>query len=117
MRRLFHMATRKIKKSLSAVSARFRQKMEKAGIPVTKIIVFGSQARGTAKKWSDIDLCVVSPVFGKNRFEERLRLFALSSQVDINIEPHPFSPHDLLNKWDPLAGEINKYGIILFSQR
>lgn len=33
------------------------------GIPVTRAVLFGSRARGTAGEWSDIDLVVVSPVF------------------------------------------------------
>jgi hypothetical protein len=28
-----------------------------------------------------------------------------------NIEPHPCSPQDLKDKWNPLSAEINKYGI------
>jgi len=33
------------------------------GIPVERAIVFGSQVRGTATEWSDIDLVVVSSAF------------------------------------------------------
>lgn len=81
------------------------------GIKVEKLVVFGSQAKGKAKSWSDIDLCVVSPQFGKNRFEERVRLMKLSIGAGENIEPHPYNAKDLGNKWDSLASEINKYGI------
>jgi len=37
--------------------------LEKKGIPTSKAYLFGSQARGTAGPYSDIDLIVVSPVF------------------------------------------------------
>lgn len=80
-------------------------------IKVEKLILFGSYAKGTPKPWSDIDLCVVSKEFGKNRFEERVKLMKLTISVGENIEPHPCSPKDLKNKWNPLAVEINKYGI------
>jgi len=37
--------------------------VEKRGITVSSVIVYGSHARGEAKEWSDIDVVVVSPVF------------------------------------------------------
>ena len=41
-----------------------------------KIILFGSQARGEAKKWSDVDLIVVSPKFkGKNSLKGAQNLY------------------------------------------
>lgn len=38
-----------------------------AGFSPTRIILFGSQARGTATENSDVDLLVVCPVIGKRR--------------------------------------------------
>ena len=85
--------------------------LRKNNIKVEKLILFGSYAKGTQKSWSDIDICVVSPQFGKNRFEERVRLMKLSIVGGENIEPHPYNLRDLKNKWDPLASEINKFGV------
>lgn len=81
------------------------------GIPFSRLIVFGSQAKGTAKKWSDIDVCVVSNQFGKDRHSERVGLMLVRDDRLLDIEPHPFSPEDLADKYDPLASEIRKYGI------
>lgn len=89
----------------------FVKLMGSVGIPFQQIIVFGSHAKGTAKPWSDIDICVVSDIFGKNRYSERLRLMHLKDDGSADIEPHPYHPKDLANKWDPLAHEIRKYGI------
>ena len=80
-------------------------------VKIDRLILFGSHAKGTQKPWSDIDLCVVSPQFGKNRFEERVKLMKLTINVSENIEPHPCSPEDLKDKWNPLSSEITKYGI------
>ncbi|MCG9966568.1 nucleotidyltransferase domain-containing protein [Pelotomaculum terephthalicicum JT] len=37
--------------------------LEKKGVPLQKAYLFGSQTKGTARPYSDIDLIVVSPVF------------------------------------------------------
>lgn len=91
----------------------YAKKLKLAGIPVSKLILFGSFAKGTAKTWSDLDICVVSKSFGKNRFDERLKLIKIIDDKSIDIEPHPSNPVDLNDKWDPLAFEIRKYGITI----
>lgn len=102
-----------VKKSIINTLNNYKDLVKQAGISVDRIIVFGSQTKGTAKIWSDIDVCVVSPSFGKNRYDERIKLLNISSKLDINIEPHPYNPSDLLNKWDTLASEIRKYGVVI----
>jgi predicted nucleotidyltransferase len=53
------------------------------GIPVSFGVLFGSQARGTAKEDSDIDLLVVSPHFdGKKDFNEVDALWRLTARTD-----------------------------------
>ncbi len=58
------------------------------GIDVSFGVVFGSQVQGTAHKWSDIDLLVVSPLFDgvRNRQEVNL-LWRIAARVDSRIEP------------------------------
>jgi len=47
-----------------------RDAFEKKGIKVSQIVLFGSQARGTAGEESDIDLVVISEDFaGKDLFQ------------------------------------------------
>ncbi len=84
--------------------------VEASGIPVEQALIFGSQAKGTARPDSDIDLAIISPIFGKDTFEERLRLMRLR-QKNYEIEPHPLHPNDLNDKWSTFASEIRKYGI------
>lgn len=86
--------------------------LRQAGIPFVRLIVFGSQAKGHARSWSDIDVCVVSNMFGKDRHTERVKLMHLRrSDRLLDIEPHPFHPKDLEDQYDPLAAEIRRYGI------
>lgn len=60
------------------------------GIPVSFGVVYGSQARGTAREDSDIDLLVVSPHFdGKKDFDEVNKLWRLTARTDSRVEPIP----------------------------
>lgn len=77
------------------------------------MILFGSYAKGIAKPWSDIDLCVVSDDFGVDDYEETVRLKKLTATVDPMIEPHPYHPKDLDNPYDPLAHEIRTTGKVI----
>lgn len=89
---------------------KYKAVLTKAGIPVTQMVLFGSYAKGNPKAWSDVDVCVVSPIFGKNGYDEMVRLKLLTSGIDEMIEPHPYHPKDLANPYDPLAFEIRTYG-------
>ncbi len=93
------------------IAKKFSSELDKAGIPLQTVILFGSQITGKAGKWSDIDTCVVSPIFGRDRQSERVRLMKIAQKVSLDIEPHPYSPADFENKFDPLAREIKKTGI------
>ncbi|KKU03362.1 MAG: hypothetical protein UX06_C0042G0003 [Candidatus Giovannonibacteria bacterium GW2011_GWA2_45_21] len=90
---------------------KYKDQLTDLGIPVTKIIIFGSQVKGTPNKWSDLDVCVISPVFGVNRLSERVLLTKISRDISDEIEPHPMSPADLNDKFSPLSNEIRAYGV------
>lgn len=107
------MVKKTIDPSIKKAVQKYQKILRQAHIPVEKVIIFGSQTKGTAKPWSDIDVCVVSSIFGKDRHDERVRLMHLTSPINLNIEPHPYNPADLMDKWDPLAAEIRKYGLTI----
>jgi len=77
---------------------------------IAAVYVYGSQVKGTATRWSDIDLAVISPDFSADLFQERLALMRLAAQIDDRIEPHPFMPEDF-NASNPLAAEIRQTGV------
>ena len=77
---------------------------------VLKVFLYGSHAKGASRKWSDIDLAVVSPDFSDDLFDERVKLMRAASDVDDRIEPRPFRPADF-NENDPLVREINRSGV------
>lgn len=88
--------------------------LKSANIPYSKLIIFGSHAKGTAKPWSDIDLCVVSDAFSDDLHGEMVRLLKIRSNDSLDIEPHPMRSEDLDNPWDPLSREIKIHGVEIF---
>lgn len=87
--------------------------LKSEGVDVSKVILFGSYAKGTAKSESDIDLAVVSSQFGKNNLKEMMFLRRIALKIDSHIEPLPFSPKDINDRYSALAQEITKYGITI----
>ncbi len=79
---------------------------------VDSAYLFGSYAKGTQNRWSDIDLAVVSTDFSEDLFEERMVLMLLAAEIDERIEPKPFHP-DTFKPIDPLVYEIQKHGVKL----
>ena len=79
---------------------------------IAKAYLYGSHAKGTAGKWSDIDLAIVSPDFSEDLFSERVYLMKLALSVDDRLEPSPFRPDDFTRD-NPLVNEISSTGIEL----
>ncbi len=74
--------------------------------------LYGSQAVGSARPWSDIDVAVISPDFSDNLFEDRVVLMRWAAAIDDRIEPQPFTP-ERFGPNDPLANEICHRGVRL----
>jgi predicted nucleotidyltransferase len=89
----------------------FLELLLQSGINFSKLILFGSRAKSTAKKWSDIDLAVVS-----DRDNARLMttLLGLAGRVSDRIEVVAVSEDRFACKYDALAGEIKKYGKVVY---
>ncbi len=94
-----------IAKSIEQFLAAIKQSQQ-----VTAAYLYGSQVKGTAAEWSDIDLAIVSPDFSADLFQEQLNLMRLAVQIDDRIEPRPFRPKDF-NTSDPLVNEIQRTGV------
>ena len=79
---------------------------------IIRAYIYGSFAKGTSHKWSDIDLAIISPDFSDDLFEDRLYLMRLAISIDDRIEPRPFR-EESFNRNDPLVDEILKNGLQL----
>lgn len=105
------MVKRTIEKEIKKIALEYRLRIENSGIPVERMILFGSYARGKARKDSDIDICVVSPKLGKDEMTEIGKLNFLHWKLDNRIEAHPVSSKDYKSIATPFISEVQKYGI------
>lgn len=74
----------------------------------SKIILFGSYAKGNFNEDSDIDIAVVFQDYS-NLIDMQLDLMRLRREIDSRIEPHPFREKDF-ELSNPLVNEIIKFG-------
>ncbi len=100
-----------LKQEITEVARKYVNYVRDQGITVSEAYLFGSWAKGNAKKDSDIDVCVVSEQFGRDDIDELQRLLHLTRKVDLRIEPISLTPEDLANHYSTLSAEIRKYGI------
>jgi uncharacterized protein len=91
---------------------KLRTEMRQKGYVLDGAILFGSWAKGTAHKQSDIDLAILSRDFGKDRFEEGAMLNALLFKILPMSEAVPVSLVDYLDPMNisPILHEIKTTG-------
>lgn len=80
-----------------------------SGISISRAILFGSQAAGTAEEHSDIDLLLVSDKFINNTLENWKLIAPITARV-FDVEPHPYPPAKF-KKGDPFIDEVKRTGI------
>ncbi len=87
---------------------RFSLLVKRTVSPKAKIILFGSYAKGKNKKWSDIDVAVITP-YVSDRLQQEISLRMKSLDIDERITPFIFSNKELQGN-SSLTWEIKKYG-------
>lgn len=104
------MVDRKVRRMIT----HFVKELKKHRIKVSKVILYGSRVSGKTHEYSDIDIAIVSPDFGKDRYREGARLFEIAYKIDPRIEPVPISDKSYeKDTWIPLIYEIRKNGVEL----
>jgi len=99
---------------ITSIILRFVDVLNSKGIRVEKAVLYGSYASGNVHTGSDLDLAIISPDFGKNRFEEGKMLLQIAWRIDPRLEPIPISSESYQNDtWIPLIYEIKEKGIEL----
>ncbi len=93
---------------------KFVKELRRRKIRIAKVILYGSRVSGKAHDYSDIDVAIISPDFGKDRYREGAKLFEIASEIDTRIEPVPISLDAYENDtWIPLIYEIREKGLDL----
>ncbi len=104
------MAKRAIPKKIEKEIIEYVANLRKGRLSIKKVILFGSYAKGKQHKWSDIDLCVISPRF-KNTFSAMQYLWLKRlNDYGHTIQPVGFSPKDY-QEGSSLINEIKKTGV------
>jgi len=104
------MATREIRK----IVKKFTLALKREKFPSFRVMVFGSYARGEAGKDSDIDICLISKEFKRNRERYRRKATIIAYGIDPRIQVIAVDPS--LIKSDhlsPLYSQIRKEGVIV----
>jgi len=84
---------------------------QKELVPIEKVFIFGSVAKGENTRKSDIDVCIVSPFFN-NRVEAIQFLLKKRNKMEVisGLEPIGFSPKAFLES-SSLIEEIKNTGV------
>lgn len=100
--------TKPVHDQLTAFAARVKRMA-----PDARVILFGSQAAGTATANSDIDVCVVAKQFDRDYHAGTVSLLTIAHEFPLPMDVIPYTQEDLNNKYDPLAKEIRTRGIMV----
>jgi predicted nucleotidyltransferase len=81
---------------LKQIVQRFCDELEKMGIHPEKVMLYGSQAAGTAREGSDIDLIVISSDWKKFNQRERLEILGVASARILEpVQAQGFTPVEI----------------------
>ncbi len=102
------MSQREIIKTLQ----QYIQDLANSGIPIEKAFLYGSYARNEATDESDIDVMLVSSLFDKNFDNIAGKIWTLSKEYHILIEPYMVGTKRFLtDDYSPLLEIVRQEGI------
>jgi len=99
-------------KKIRNVIQKFKQALRGADFPSHRMVIYGSYARNEARADSDIDICLISDAFKRNKEKYRKEAVLVAFNVDPRIQVVLVDPHELkTNKLSPLWSHIRKESI------
>jgi predicted nucleotidyltransferase len=106
----------KTRQEIERVVLEYIHNIERRGVYVTKVILYGSYAREGANDDSDIDIAVVSPTFSQWDILERQEFLGLSfGHIYAPIEPLGYSTEEYENaQIGSFLYEIKKTGKVIY---
>ncbi|MEW6187285.1 MAG: nucleotidyltransferase domain-containing protein [Thermodesulfobacteriota bacterium] len=99
------MAIKRNKKVILQTVRQYIEHLQKNQIPIWRIYLYGSVAKGTYHDNSDIDLAVFWDKDDIDGFNEDVQLMKLTKKIDLRIEPHSFARSDF-DETNPYIKEI-----------
>ena len=94
-----------------ALARTFRDALQAQGVPVQRVMIFGSVARDQARDDSDLDLAVICTPFASTRHEENMICRRIRWDIDVRIEPVCLHAEDFQKPVFALPIEIEQTGI------
>ena len=89
----------KKRREIKEIIARYIDELDKLGIEVSQVILYGSYASGKQMEYSDIDVAVISPTFTKlDIFERQGILSRAHHKFHVPLEPIGLTPKQLEEK-------------------
>lgn len=78
---------------VKTVIERLRAAVERLreAVPVDCVFLYGSYARGDPKPYSDVDVAVISPAFGRDIVAETVMLMEFFDDGEMIVEPRAYS--------------------------
>ena len=84
---------------LKQIVVRYRAQLEEMGVHPAQILLYGSQASGTAREGSDIDLIVISADWKKYNQRQRLELLGVAAARILEpVQAQGFTPGEIKSK-------------------
>jgi hypothetical protein len=81
---------------LRPIIRRFQAELEKMGIHIERVMLYGSQASQTAQDGSDIDLIIISPDFAPFNQRERLEMLGVAAaRILESVQAKGFTPQEI----------------------
>ena len=96
---------------LKTIIRRFRIEIEKMGIHIDRVLLYGSRATQTAQEGSDIDLIIISQDFAPYNQRERLEMLGVAAaRILESVQANGFTPqeiemHQLMPFWEQILQE------------
>jgi len=104
--------TSQVNRTILRKSNRLVAALQARGLQVQVAYLYGSYAKGHARRDSDIDIAIVSKDLTGDWLDDYCRLTRIADSIDARIEVIPFRPKDFRDE-NPLVWEIKSFGIPL----
>ena len=100
------------RESAIGIVRRFAEEIAGIGVPLKKVILFGSYSKNTQNKWSDIDVALVSDKFCGIGFFDSDLIGGIKIQKPFSIiQTRTYNTKDFTPDKDPFVEEILNTGI------